>query len=372
MNAVHLAEQATLGSLMLEPTLAGDVSSWLRADDFSHPWHRSVFATIRELNVARAPLDAASVGEALFERLGHRKADLPRVVDLLKATPIHPQGQRYASMVLEASLRREVTCQGVILQAAALSAALSQQSEPVTRITALIDATLTQAEERWLTATGGRADFGAPKGDGLMSRDHGTELGADRLLRAHPPIDLAEVRQNEERLVASLVTHPTHIAAIADWLRPDALNHPTWRPVYAALVQLHELGQPIDVVTVTWEVHRTSTRLGPGPGTRELREAVNLAATDDPPYWGRAVACDQLRTTADRAADALRAAAANPGIDVVDVLQTGHLVTATLRETATVLSPPSTDVRKRLTAVRDLTPPRATAQSASVLGPVAG
>ena len=52
-------------------------------------------------------------------------------------------------MVLEASLRREVACQGVLLQGAALSASLSQRSSPVTRITALVDATLTRAEVPW-------------------------------------------------------------------------------------------------------------------------------------------------------------------------------------------------------------------------------
>jgi hypothetical protein len=372
MNAVHMAEQSTLGCLMLEPTLANSVSTWLRADDFSHPWHRSVFTTIRELNVARTPIDPTRIGQALFERFGSRRADLPSVVDLLQAVPIRPQGQRYASMVLEASLRREVSCQGVILQAAALSAALTQRSEPVTRITTLIDTTLAQAEERWLGATDGRPDVGQRKDVRLVSRDHDTELGADRLFRAHPPIDPAEVRQNEERLIASLVTHPNHIASTAAWLRPDAPSDPKWRPVYAALVQLDELAQPIDVVTVTWEVQRTSARLGAGPGTRELREAVELAETDDPTHCGRIVAGDQLRIAANHGADTLRAAAANPGIELVDVLQTGHLVASALRETAGALATPSTDARTHLTAVRDTTTSRVAAPSAGVLDPVAG
>ncbi len=372
MNAVHLAEQATLGCLLLEPTLTDTISPWLRAEDFSHPWHRSVFSTIRELHVARAPMDPRHVGQALLEQLGHRRADLPRVLDLLQAAPIHPRGQLYASMVLEASLRREVACQGVILQAAALSASLSQQSGPVTRITALIDATFARAENRWLTATGGRADTGPWMDSASEMRERDTALGADRLMRANPPLDPAGVRKNEERLVASLVTHPTHIGATAAWLRPEALSHPEWRPVYAALVQLSELGQPIDVVSVVWEVHRTSQCLGPGPGTRELREAADLAVADDPRYLGRNVACDQLRLTGDRAADALRSASANPGIDLVDVFQTGHLVASALRETASVLSQPATDGRAHLTAVRGVAPRRAAASSVDVLGPVTG
>lgn len=374
MNAVHLAERATLGCLLLEPTLMDSVSSWLRAEDFNHPWHRSVFATIRELHVARAPLDPASVGQAVVRRLGHRKADLPRVVDLLQAAPIHPHGQRYASMVLEASLRREVACQGVLLQEAALSASLSQRSSPVTRITALVDATLTQAEGRWLTATGGRAEPGPRAGWESRNREHDTALGADRLLRAHPPLDLAEVCLHEERLVASLISHPSQIVATATWLRPDAVSHPEWRPVYTAIVQMAELGQPIDVVTVAWEVHRTSARLGPGPGTRTLREAADLSVTDDPRSLGRVVACDHLRVTADHAADALRTAASSPGLELVDVLHTGRLLAAAVRETAGAISASHTDGRagRRLAAVRDPAMPRAAETSVGVLGPVAG
>ena len=375
MNAMHLAEQATLGCLLLEPALIDSVSSWLRAEDFNHPWHRSVFATIRELHVARASLDPASVGQALVGRLGHRKADLPHVVDLLQAAPIHPHGQRYASMVLEASLRREVACQGVLLQGAALSASLSQRSSPVTRITALVDATLTRAEDRWLTATGGRAEepgVGAGWEPGI--REHDAALGADRLLRAHPPLDLAEVLLHEERLVASLISHPSQIAATAMWLRPEVVSHPEWRPVYTALVQMAELGQPIDVITVAWEVHRTSARLGPGPGTRTLRDAADLSVTDDPRYLGRVVACDHLRVTADHAADALRTAATSPGVDLVDVFHTGHLVAAALRETASAISPSHTDgpAGRRLAAVRDPAMSRAAETPVGVLGPVAG
>ena len=148
MNAVHLAEQATLGALMLERELAADVTTWLRAEDFDHPWHRSVYASIRELHAAHAPVDPQRVGLALADRLGPR-ADLPHLLDLLQAAPTRPVGHRYAAMVLEASLRRDTACQGVLLQAAALSAGLSQHSRPVTAVVAQVDASLDHAEHRW-------------------------------------------------------------------------------------------------------------------------------------------------------------------------------------------------------------------------------
>lgn len=374
MNAVHFAEQATLGSVLFEPAAADTVATLLRAEDFAHPWHRAVFTTIRERHIAGAPLGAEFVGPALVERLGYRKADLPRVLDLLQAAPIHPHAQRYAAMVLEASLRRQVACHGVLLEAAALSASLEMQRGPVARTAGLVDATLRDAEQRWFIAAGGRADAEAAAPTVPPTRFFNTALGADRLLRAHPPLDSADVSENEARLVAALVTHPADISTTAAWLRPEALTDPAWRPVYAALVQLAESGQPIDVVTVNWEVRRASARLGPGPGTRELREAVDLAAASDPRYLGRAVASDQLRTTAAHAADALRSCAGNPGIDLVDVLQTGHLVTAALCEKASVLPerPSDSAPQRHLAAVHDRTPTRDVESRRGVLGPVAG
>ena len=55
MNALHLAEQAALGALMLDPALATQVAIWMRADDFQHPWHAEVYTVIRELTAARTP-----------------------------------------------------------------------------------------------------------------------------------------------------------------------------------------------------------------------------------------------------------------------------------------------------------------------------
>jgi hypothetical protein len=335
VNAVHLAEQATLGTLMIDPGLAANVTTWLRAEDFADPWHRSVYTSIRELHAARAPVDPQRVGLALANRLGTR-ADLPHLLDLLQAAPTRPVGHRYAAMVLEASLRRTTACQGVLLQAAALSASLSHHSRPVTAVAAQVDASLDHAEHRWRHASSDpvptRTDAGKLVLDIPVSAP-----GADRLLQAHPALDPASVRRGEESLVAALIARPDHIAEVAAWLRPDALTHTTWRPGYAAVIQLAELGEPVDVVTVAWEVHRASSRLGPGPGTRELRDAVESAACADPAHLARAVAADHLRITADRAAHALRAAAGNPGVDLTDVLATGHLLTSALRERAGAL-----------------------------------
>jgi len=345
MNALHLAEQATLGALMLERDLAESVTGWLRAEDFADPWHRDVFASMRELHAAHAALDPQRVASAMIDRVGHQQAHQPHLIDLLQAAPIRPHGRRYAAMVLEASLRRQVAGQGVLLRAAALSAALSGHGRSVVGVTAMVDDALDRAEDRWSAAAGGRRVEHVAVGSGSERPSRGTEwqlagLGADRLLQAHPPLDSAAVSEREAHLIAALVSHPEQIAGTATWLRTDAISDPAWRPVYAAAVQLTELAQPVDVVTVAWEVRRTAARLGPGPGTRDLRDAVDAHAADDATYLGRVVAGDHLRRTADHAAQALHAAAANPGVDLTDVLATGHLLTGALRDSAAALSSP--------------------------------
>jgi hypothetical protein len=345
MNALHLAEQATLGALMLERDLAESVTGWVRAEDFADPWHREVYASMRELHAAHDPLDPQRVASALTDRVGHHQAYQPHLVDLLQAAPIRPNGRRYAAMVLEASLRRQVAGQGVLLRAAALSAALSGHGRPIAEVTVIVDDALDRAEDRWSAATGARqvehvAAVPSPERPTRWTEWQLAGLGADRLLQAHPPLDAAAVSEREAHLIAALVSHPEQIAGTATWLRPDAISNPAWRPVYAATVQLTELAQPVDVVTVAWEVRRTAARLGPGPGTRDLRDAVDAHAADDPAYLSRAVAGDHLRRTADHAAQALHTAAANPGVDLTDVLATGHLLTGALRDSAAALSSP--------------------------------
>ena len=174
MNVAVLAEQATLGSLMLTPAQANNVTGWLRAGDFSHPWHQAIYTTLRERLTAGEPIDPVSVGHQMVDRHGHRRADLPRLASLLEAVPPRGEPRRYAVMVLESALRREVTGYGVLLQAGALSAQLAGQAANLTRVTTLVEDALNAAASRWAEA-----------------HDHGTrtELPGNRPepLRVVPP-----------------------------------------------------------------------------------------------------------------------------------------------------------------------------------------
>lgn len=339
MNAVHLAEAATLGSLMLDPDALVQLSAWLRGGDFADPWHALVYTTIGELAVARTGIGPAQVGAALIDRHGHRIGDLPRLIEVLQAVPPHPYPRHYGAFVLEASLRRQVATHAVLLEAAALASAIEGTGQVVDTVTAQVDDAVNAAEHRWAiaTATGPSvAPVGLPAHAAVVLP---SALGADRFLARHPAAAPVAVAGRERDLIGCLITRPDHLPTIAGWLHPDTVTDPTWRPVYSALLDLMATARPVDVVTVAAQVARASHLVGPGPDLRELREQVESAAILDPAHTARAVAGDQLRATATRTGDALRTDAANLGLDVGDLVTTVHLMTDTVRAAASHLDP---------------------------------
>ncbi len=356
MKATALAEAATLGCLLLDPAAVQGLAGWLRASDFADPWHAQVYAVIRERHTAGEPLDAVNVSRHLRDRLGPHRGEPVRLMDLLQAAPLRPHPTRYAAMVLESSLRRELVEQGVLLRAGALSAALTGQSRPVSTATAMAQAALRGGEQRWELACGQPPAAVQPTRPGLepVLRNMDRALAADRLLRAHPGLDSGEVRDHEQRLVVALILHPKQVPDAAGWLSPDALTDRSWRTVYAALIDLVERGDPVDVVTVAWQVQHASRRLGPGPDPEVLVRAVEAAIPEDPGYLARLVAGDLVRRTADSAARALATAAANPGIDVRDLFETGRLLAASVRAAAVALPDQAGEgsPARRLQAVR--------------------
>lgn len=340
MNALHLAEQATLGALMLDPDLPTQTAGWLRPEDFADPWHAQVHTVIRELAAARRSTGPNEVGRALIDRLGHRVADVPRILDLLQAAPLHAAGREYGAFVVEQSIRRQVAAFGVLLNGVALNAASSGSAKVLDTVTRQVDALAQTAERRHFAATGAsswRAVLDPPCGPGTAVLP--LQLAADRAVSAHPLPSREDIACHEADLVAALVNRPERTPEVAGWLHADALTSDAWRPVYQAVVRLHDTGRRVDEVTVAWELHRASGVHGPGPSIQALRQQVADASILDVGIASRVVAGDQLRLAAERAAQALRIDAANPGLDVRDLLGTVGPLTAALRSTAAHLEP---------------------------------
>ncbi|WP_448060623.1 DnaB-like helicase N-terminal domain-containing protein [Cellulomonas hominis] len=356
-DAVELAEQAALGSLLYVPEATADVGTWLRPADFADMWHAHVYRVIHEHHVAGKPLDASDLGSQMLGDLGPRRANIVRVHDLLAAAPVAPQPAVYARMVLDAGLRREIAGLGVLLRAGALQSALSGGPAPVVNSSALVDAGLDSCARRWSLATGepsGRTEPPVHLRAALSGRD--LRLSADKYLRQHPRRDLVDEHAHEAALVGSLIAHPHAIGAVAAWLPPGHVVTPIWRTVYAATVELSELRQPVDLVTVAAATRRLGQHQ-PSPSLPDLRAAVETGRLADPRVAAGDVAADQIQRIADNGAGQLIAGANNPGLHIGDLVDTGHIVTDALRRIACELPHAlSRDGRPPLSVVRELEP----------------
>lgn len=347
----RLAEQGTLGGLMLRPEHLHDVRGWLRPDDFADTWHAQLYTAILERQPVGG-LDPNSMAAALVERVGLTRADLPRFAALLTVTPDDPAPACYARLVAESGLRRECAGLGVLLQAAALAAANDVSATPLVATTAMVDAGLDLIGGRWAQSQGLPHDDvvvplhlrAATRNTGLAARS-----GADKFLQAHPARDRVTEREHVADLVGMLVAHPDLATSVADWLPPARIEDPAWRLLYGTTVELAELDQRVDLITVAWAA-RAHAHHGPAlPGLDELHAAIERGRSLHPPLVLRTVAADQVRQIADVGALHLRSAAANPATLVGDIVDAGHAITTTLRTVARALPGHPAQVTDRAT-----------------------
>lgn len=375
-DVVRLAEQATLGCLLWDPCHLGEVDAWLRGRDFTDPWHRQVWAFLREAHHAGTPLDALGLGRVLSERLAPHQVQLVRVHDLLHAAPTKGDARAYARLVVDHGVRREIAAQGVLLQAAALAAATTLEAKAVTAATRVVGAGLVVAAERWADAHGRATTHAAdalPVQVRAAAHDLDLRLAADKYLSAYPAPDPEAAAVNEARLVACLVAHPTAIGPTLAWLDPGDLTNPPWRTVYAALEDLTAAGGDVDLVTVSAQILRTAKRTGPGPDLDTLIRGVDAETPSPPGHLRKVVAGDQLRAIAATGTTLLHMSATDPTCTVTELLGEAHAVLDRMRHLATVLpddaAHPAAGSRLRLVHGRDL-PPAAPGQAWD--GPVAG
>lgn len=334
-DVVHLAEQSTLGGLLLRPDQLDRVRGWLRTDDFAALWHGRVYDALVDLSATVRP-DPHTLATELADRHGPAQANLPRLAGLLHVTPPDPDPVVYARMVVDGGLRREIAGLGVLLQAAAADGAAG----PLNTTCSVVDAALDLAGDRWATATSTPHDAVVTPLH-LRAAAHNTgrraRIAASRALAAHPARDAGDEHAHTVTLIGALIAHPDLVPAVTPWLPASRIEDPGWRAVYATTVELAELGQRVDLTTVAWTTH-TRTHHGPTPpDVDELTAAVDAGWLSFPPQVLRDVAVDQLRHLADVGANHLRTCAANPGVLIGELVDAGHTITTALRTTAAAL-----------------------------------
>ena len=116
------SEQCVLGGILLDNHAFSVVTDIIGADDFYRPDHRIIFEQMAELTKNAKPIDVVTV----FEELRARKQDgevggLQYLVSLSNATPSAANIRRYAEIVRDRSILRQLVSVGEKIATSALA-----------------------------------------------------------------------------------------------------------------------------------------------------------------------------------------------------------------------------------------------------------
>lgn len=138
------AEQATLGSILIDQDQFYVVASFVTAQDYAREAHRWLFDVFKELLERGSKIDFVTVVD-LLERKGHLKemGGPAFVTDLISRTPTAMYAEHYAQIVWEDSARRKmIEAGGKIAQLA------YDRTKPIQEVIASADRTLTGIGQR--------------------------------------------------------------------------------------------------------------------------------------------------------------------------------------------------------------------------------
>jgi replicative DNA helicase len=116
------AEEAVIGSILIDPEIVGDIMEIITHDDFYLDFHRSVFEAMEELYDLSEPIDILSVCEKLrskgiLDKLGGEL----KIAQLADAVPTSAHALHYAKIVKEKSILRKLINAGTRIVESAYS-----------------------------------------------------------------------------------------------------------------------------------------------------------------------------------------------------------------------------------------------------------
>lgn len=114
------AEQAVLGSLLIDPDAIVKIASFLRPEDFYRERHSWLYETMLLLNERREPLDMVTLSDELERREQLAEVGGPAYIsDLINSTPTSINVEYYGQIVARtALLRRLISAAGKIAELA--------------------------------------------------------------------------------------------------------------------------------------------------------------------------------------------------------------------------------------------------------------
>ncbi|MFD7550584.1 DnaB-like helicase N-terminal domain-containing protein [Streptomyces sp. NPDC059816] len=295
MNPLQRAEQAVLGAVFLDPGQLERLSPWLRPEHFHRPAHQALFASALTLRDRGHPGSTAALGAVPVSWVADtvteagtrtRGVTASYAHQLVGACPRPEHAVVYGRMVLEGAIHRTVAEHAVRLhQAARADTVRGNTEETLVRANALAGL-LTDLARRW-----GASPRPVPP------------------MTQHEPASRATavVDADEEFLLACLTARPDQLDAVVGWLRPSDFGGPGHQQLYRALGALHHRGEPVDQLTVLWEVQRRGALTnGVLDAERVLTVCDPLAVAGAAEHFGEQVLRAALVRTAAESARQIR------------------------------------------------------------------
>lgn len=318
MNPREYAERAALGSVLLDPDQLARLD-FLEPDDFFTPQYGELFRAARDLYATGAApqidaLDEAERGPALarwatdtLDAAKVRGVDLPQLHTLMAAAPTPAHAVHYGRLVLEAGIHRAIAREAIHLTQVVRSA--GQQGPDMAQTFEIVDAyrsVFDHLARRW--GVDPLAGPAAPT-DGV---DEGEQASPATLRGDQRDEDQADAGA-ELWLLPAIVAAPERLAVLADWLDARDFARPELGEVYAAAQAVHARGEPVDPVTVVFELHRReawSDRLSPD----EAISLLTAPAAGEATYLATEVLEGSIRRNAEQVAATMHALAHTPGL----------------------------------------------------------
>jgi hypothetical protein len=288
-NLTYRAERAVLGALLHEPALLNEVG-FLNPGDFVSQQHQEVFRAILAARAADSgrhypPFEFAVASSAASPGLS------VRYLQGLAHGCTHPANVgAYARMVVEAALSRQMLVHAerlfreagdlhyeVTNAGKARGADQSAETFP-THLLKLAHAMYVHARRFDPAAE-------APEGDTCEP------VAADE----------DQVYQ-EEQVLAGLLQHHEFNTGVLNWLTAEAFTEGPRREIYQAIAAVYRRGDPIDELTIEWQLAGDRAMTQP---TRGLTPEAVAAAGDDVGYIGVLTATPVATTAATMTGRAL-------------------------------------------------------------------
>ncbi|MEU8687715.1 DnaB-like helicase N-terminal domain-containing protein [Streptomyces sp. NPDC048665] len=334
---VH-AEQAVLGAIFLEPGQLGRLSPWLRPEHFSRPVHAAVYAAMLELKAdghpaaatkAGTPVPLAWVTDTLREASARtRGLTASYLHSLVSACPRPDHAPVYGRMVLEGAIHRSVAKHAARLHQATLADGRADTAKETLHHAQVLSDVLTDLARGW----------------GAEARPVQPPVAYAPQAERPQPVG-EQVLADEEFLLGCIASSPEQLLGLVRWLRPGDFADPGHQQIFRALGALHHRGEPIDQLTVLWEVQRRGVLADGTLDAERVRRVCNPLVGLAAEHFGEQVVQASLVRTATLAAQRVGALADR------DALAPGQLIGYALHALG-----PLDDVRRRLRLAHEAEP----------------